>query len=288
MRGICLNIILLCLLFLSNCVQESSKKLFSNRKDSSENTFFTFHFVFMASAMVFFLIAGGGLHFRTRTVLYGLLFALSFAITIYTATKALKFGPMSVTCLAVSYALLIPTVAGIFLFEEPFTFTVGAGVLLMILSVYLICKSKDQERISVKWAVLTLLAVLGNGTCALLQKAYQYGNHGSTDMDFMPIAMLFATLLMLPFLLAAPKKSLRAVKSVWPCGVPAGLTNAFTNFVSLTLVSRMPATILYPVLSILCVFSALLPSVTLFHERLSAKQLVGIVIGILALLALNL
>ena len=85
---------------------------------------------------------------------------------------AIKVGSLSLTSLAISFSLLIPTVVGIVLYDEPLTawFFIGLGLLLA--SLVLINTKGGEIKITFKWIIFVLLAFIGNGSCSAVQNGY--------------------------------------------------------------------------------------------------------------------
>ena len=89
-------------------------------------------------------------------------------------------------------------------------------------------------------------------------------------------------------LVTEKKTVLTSVKRGWFWFLICGLATGGVNFGVMVMTNRLPNSVLFPVISAGSTVLTCLVSWLFYKERLSAKQTVGGVFGILAIIAMNL
>ena len=281
--------VFLIIIILGITFQQVVQKIYNNRAKGGA-------YIFSAAASfcaipVFLIASGGKLTFTSELWIYSILFAVSYAVAVAFNFLAIATGPLSLTALIVQYSLAVPAIYGLVVLDEPVTPFLIGGILLLMISLILINLEKKGEgkKITLKWGIFALLAFLGNGCCSTVGKVQQMNCGGEGKSEFMIAALLIASSsLFVTALFAERKVIIPSLKkgAVW-C-LLYGLANGVCNFLALVLASRMPASVLYPLISAGGIVAAIAVSVTIYREKLSKSQLLGVILGILAIVAFNL
>ena len=148
------TVLLILLAIVGTCSQSVFKKAFAIRHDAP----FVFSVVSVISSALYFSIsAGSNFTFTWDYVPYAVGFGVCYAASFLCFMYAIKEGSLALTSLALSYSLVIPTLFGlIFLGEDPTVFLV-IGIVLLLVSLYLINYEKGEKKITVRWMIFTLV-----------------------------------------------------------------------------------------------------------------------------------
>ena len=134
-----------------------------------------------------------------------------------------------------------------------------------------------------------ILAFLGNGFCSTVQKIQQLHFDGQYKSEFMIIAITISAVLL--FTLAFCRERERLFTGLNTCRLwilASGLSNGIVNFCTMILTNRLPASVMFPVISAGSTVLSSLVSIFLFKEELTRKQYAGLILGILSLVVMNL
>lgn len=245
----------------------------------------------LASLPVFLIASGGALEFRLDVSVYSLLFALGYCTTMVTGFLALKTGSLSLTALIIQYSLIVPAVYGMIFLNEPLKSTMLTGLVLLVVSLILVNLNKDEKAVrpTLKWAIYTGLSFLGNGVCNTVLKVQQVNFQGQYKSEFMLIGLgLSATLLVFLVLFFERRDILYNLRHGGYIGAGSGVCNGVCNFLMMVLAGTLPASVMYPIVSAGGTIAASIAALLIYKEKLSRRQLIGLGLGILAIVALNL
>lgn len=274
------NVCLLALATATLAAQSILKKSYTVRL--GKRGAFLFLAVSVLAAALFFLAAGGFSLHLTRSILpYALGFALSYGTAVTASLASIRLGSLSLTSLITSYSLLIPTLYGLFFLGEEVSLPFLFGLALLLISLFLVNGKKGTRgRITLPWMVAVSLAFLGNGICSTVQTAQQKAFFGAYKSETMLFALLLVFFAMLALSLFYERGditySLR--RGGWYAGL-CGVLNGACNFLVMLLSVRMPASLMFPVISAGGILLTCLVSRFLYRERLSGRQYLAILLG---------
>lgn len=291
-----MNSLYLFIIVLGIAIQSIAMKEHNKRVGGG---FFTFTVAATFSGFLMMLIySGGNLNFNIETISFAALFSVLFAVSILFHTFALSVGPLSLTALILSYSLLVPTFYGVFVYDEKLTGLSIAGIAFLAVSIYMTNFKKSIENpkaatLSKKWYIYVGLAFLGNGFCSVTQRAHQLYCDGQFGKEFMVIAFGLAALWLLPFMIKnemRKKNSWQFKNTLTKCWLwffLDALGVLVVNMLVIKLSVRMNASIMFPVISAGEILSVAAFSLLLYKERLSKMQIIGVIIGVIAVVFLN-
>ncbi len=258
-----------------------------NMKTERPNVFL-FSGVLSFTAVMFFIFASGmKLSFKYQLLPYSVSFAFFYVMAWFSCVYAMRAGSMALTTLANSFSLVIPTAYGIIFLKDEIRPTGVAGIVLLLLSIFLINTKGGNIKITPKWILFMTLSFIGNGMCSTVQKLQQLSFGGGCKYEFMIIALLIPSLVFLiPVLISGVR--VKDLKACVGYGVTAGLSNGVLNLLVMTLTGMLPSAILYPSLSAVGITFSFIISVLVYKERLRKKQAVGYAVGIMSVILLNL
>ena len=270
--------------------QNVAKKAYNEKASGGVYSFSAGSILF--AILIFLIPALGDFKFNSSTLIYSLAFAVCYSVATVCNFLAIATGPLSITSLAISYSLIIPTFYGLFALSEQSKPSLYIGIILLLISLLLINLEKkgEEKKITFKWAVFTLLAFIGNGSCSTIQKIQIENQNGNYKNEFMIIALLVSFLVILLTSVSGEKKAVipNLKKGFWLysiCGVANGIVNLLVILLSN---GRMAASVMFPLISAGGIIATFIISVTAYKEKLSICQSIGLLFGITSIVFLNL
>jgi multidrug transporter EmrE-like cation transporter len=132
------------------------------------------------------------------------------------------------------------------------------------------------------------LAFIGGGGCSAVQKGQQLAFQGAYKNEFMIVALGITTIAIGLCALIYEKKQivLFAKRSALWASL-CGAANGAVNYIVLLLSMRMAASIMFPIISAGGIVMAAMLSMTVYKEKLSGIQKIGLALGVLAIIVLN-
>lgn len=218
----------------------------------------------------------------------GLLFVSMFYLVALTTNV---FG-ISVTAVSNKMSVVIPVTAAVILYNDHINSIKMMGILLALGAVVLVSIKSEKSAIHVtkKWQyLLPVILFVGCGSIDMLVNYLQskfvtnaISNEYILSTSFLIAGILGSSAFLLLIFANKIKADLKSILVGFALGVP--------NFFCMYLVMKsletniMPASVFFPVNNISIVILSTLVSVVLFREKLSNKNIVGVVLSILAII----
>ena len=285
-----MNALLLTVTILFCSLQTVLKRVFTSRTGGKGT--FLFSAITCLGALGFFLVTGGRLSFEAGIVPYAIAFAASYAISSIFGILAVATGSMCLSSLIISCSLIIPSLYGLIFLKEPGGIGLYAGIVLLLIALVLVNRKDTSEKaipITPKWLLFVFLSFLGNGMCSVTQKMQQVAFDGAYKNEFMIIALCFVFLFtMLPALKAERKEFAPLIKSGWWLALLCGLFNGVVNLFVMILSGRVPASVMFPLISGGGIVLTYIVSKVVYKEQMSRRQFVGFILGLLSIIFLSL
>lgn len=261
-----------------------------NEKHTAGGMFFTG--ILSLFALVFFLISDkNGFTFPTAMFPYAVAFGLIYCISYFLTFVALACGPFTLSMLIISYSLVFPILFGIIFLHEPVSVFTCIGLVLLMISLFFVRENKGEKekKISVKWLIAIIIVTLGNGLLAIIQKMQQLEFNNECNNEFMIVGLAVSALVLLTGGIIKDRKQL---KEIMRYGIPyagsAGVANGINNLLTIAVNNLLPLSIVSPVFSGMKIVVSFLSATVLFKEKYMKRQIVGVGIGVIALVFLNL
>lgn len=240
-------------------------------------------------AAAFFAATSKGFDFNTEFLVYSAGFGASYATALICANLAIRHGPLALTSLVSSLALMVPTLYGIIFLNEPVEIWLVLGLIMLVLALCLINLKKDDKKISPKWALFAGLAFIGNGMCSTTQKMEQVAFSGAYKSEFMIAALLMVAVVAFIMAFLSEKGEITyCIKKGALYTILCGITNGVVNLFVMVLGNMMPASIMFPLISAFGIVGSFLVGRFMFKERLNSMQLAGLAAGIVSIVFFNL
>lgn len=281
-----MSALLLTCIVIAISMQNIIKKFYNEKVKCGAYTFVA---VSVAAAAVFFACSSGfNLTFSTDFLVYSLEFTLTYAVAVIFSFLAITSGPLSITALIFSYSLVIPTLYGMIFLGEKASIPLIIGLCLLAVSLFLINSRTGGGKITLRWVIYVFLAFLGNGVCTIVQNLQQREFNGLYKSEFMIAALLGVVVIVIPLILISERREfLPSMKRGGVLMVLCGVINGAANLLVMVLVTRMNASVLYPVMSAGGVLLTFFVSLFIYKERLSVKQYIAFALGTGAIVLMN-
>lgn len=272
---------------LFSVTQSATTKLFGKKSRHS----LLFNSIKAGAALLFFSVLSlfFGVTLHLPTILYGTLYGVSLALSMYGGYQALCRGPMAITGMIVSFSVVIPLLYGLTLCGEKMTLFKGVGLGFLALAILFtnLKKGEKGQKGDGRWLGFVFLTFFCNGICSVLQKRHQTVYPKAYLHEFMISAMLFCFILFtIIALLRTPVKVLWQEKGKG-YGVLSGAANGIANYLTLALAGLENASVLFPAISAGTILVTLACGFLLFHEKPRLTQLFAMVFGISAIVLLK-
>ncbi len=279
--------IFLCLAAAGVTFANFMSKQFNTKARVINPYFYSATFAFFA--MIFFVIsAGGKLYFTHQILPYSIIFGVIYGITSFSTVKAMKYGPISLTALVISISLVIPTLFGMIVLNDPIGISKYIGIVLIIFELILINVKKNNDmKFSFKWLIFAILCFLGNGFLTITQKIQQMTFDGRYKSEFMIIALAIVFVLFFILGLGVQGDKKKMLGECVKYAAPAGLVNGMVNFLVMVLTAMLPTAILFPSISAIDMSLTFILALVVFKEKMSKTQTIGYISGIISVVLLN-
>jgi len=281
-------------------------KKFGDKRPNAEITY-TF-----ATAVCAFILFGiialfSKSQFNVQSVPYSLLFALCYAGSTITFVLAVGCGSLALTTTIHSFALIIPTVLGFLVWNEPINVFKIIGILLFAAALLLMGEKaeKGEKLISTKWIILMIVSFFCEGFAPVAIKMHSMalGEETATACNNVFMVMAYGIAFVGIFVAAL----LREGKNVIPCeggkkknfmldslkiALPlaslGGICNGLYNLMNTVVANnKLNVSVFYPVISAGQLILTCVIAVVFFKEKLSLKQIAAILCGVVAIVLLN-
>ncbi|MCQ2437787.1 MAG: DMT family transporter [Clostridia bacterium] len=211
-------------------------------------------------------------------VLNGVLFLSSFLLMQYTIRKSGVVLPTVFMKLGV----MVPSLVSILFFHEQPTWMQCVGFALTVIAICVINLEKGSG--AVGGGLMLVILLLCNGSADGMSKVYEEVGVPELSGQFLLYTFLVALILCTAIML---KNKQRIGKTEWIYGLVIGIPNYFTTKCLLTSLATVPAVVAYPTFCVAAILLVTLAGVLFFHEKLSKRQIIGLVIVLAALVLLN-
>ena len=240
------------------------------------------------AALLFFVFTSDGLDFNLAVLPYSLGFAAAYCLAIALGVVAVKEGSLSLTSLITSYSLMMPTFYGLIFLNDPISFGLIPGLVLLVISLYFINKKDGESKFSPLWIVSVTVVFIGNGFCSIVQKMQQVAFDGAYKNEFMIFALGAVFLSMLVLFLVKERSYARlCVRSGAVLSLVCGLMNGIVNLFVMILSGLMPVSLMFPMISAGGIILVAAVSKFIYKERLTRLQWLGLAFGVGAVVFLN-
>lgn len=219
----------------------------------------------------------------------GMLLGLFSALSYFFMSQALITGSMSYTVFIASTAMLVPVIAGTAVWKDPISAVQIVGIVILLVSFYLGMETKKKEKLSWQWIISCIIMFVSTGMIGVMQKVQQQSSFKEETDSFLVWGFIFASIFMsIPVLLSKNRKNVItfSMKSyIYALG--SGIGYAIINIINLYLVGKMPSSVFFPAYNGSVILVTTIAGALFFKEKLSTRQYVSILVGIIGVILVN-
>ena len=281
-----LMVFVLCALAVSKVWLQGnySKKYLSGNRDT---TLFN-AFIFLTASVLFLPSAVG---VSIQTIFFSVAFAVLTVIFQLTYTKALSIGNLSLTVMLVNFSMLFPVLLSAQIFEEPISLLRGIGVLLTVISFLFGVNIQSKDKVNKKWLIFAVASMLANGGIGIVQKFFGESSFCGEKSAFVSWAYIFAGLIAFTIFGILSSKHNKAEritnKSFYKYAIIIGCILSCFQLLNTYAIATIDGTFLFPTYAGGSIILSALLGLLWFRERLSFKQTISLIIGIVAIILMN-
>lgn len=290
--------IFLIIILLLRVPQNFSSKKTSGLVTNSQSYFLYGTYSYTLAGLIAFvmLLFDGMSGFSLPAVGISALGAVSLAVSLFCSIEALKSGVMVLAAMAGSAGLLLPCIAGIFMFNEPMKPMQFIGIALLIFSGWLLIGySKEQTGSFTPRTLLLLIgSMLSNGSVMLAQKIFsKYLPDTSVSIfSFLTFGLIGIGMFigLVPSLLSqSGRAKIAAVpKPVFLYGTISSIILLAINQLATLAGRNVPSAIMFPINDGGATIITAITAAIFFKEKLTVRSVCGLILGIGSLIVINL
>ena len=243
-------------------------------------------------SMLFFLLTDrGGLCFAPEIFPYALISGVLFCSASFLTYLALGCGSFTISMLILSYSGVFSIVYGLAVLGETASAFTYCGFAAIMVSLFLTRGAGDREKkgTSLRWAIYILLSFVGSGMFGVVMRMQQIAFDNAYTNEYMIVTLGFSALVLLTVgLIRDGKDTWYILRHGGIYAACSGISNGATNLMGLWINTMMPISLSSPIRAGVKVILSFLLSKVIFKEHFLIRQAVGVAVGALALVLLNL
>ena len=280
-------LVLLCCLLATGKV--TTQSAFSKRsvKNFPDVVFFI-GLTFTVSALIFLPDLFGC---SSAVWLYGTAFGLSSMLFQLTYTRALSMGNVSLTVMMSNLSMIFTVLLSALVFDDPVSPAQLIGILLTLAVFVVSTDFKTRDAVGKSWFVLALTAMLSSGLAGCTQKFFSEFGPSDESRAFVSCSYLVGAVATFAFYLILHakhrRKTYKTAPPVFLYALGVGGFLAVFQTVYQYSINNIPGTFLFPTYAGGCIILSTLMGVVLFKDKLSRKQLLSLVMGLVAVVLMN-
>jgi len=288
-------------------------------KNTTDN-FLYLGIMFLLSA--FTLVFAGGLSSCSAFIL-----GLSFVTGVFMvleevfSMKALQYGPMSLTVMVGMSSMVVPLFPAALLWQQPIGPKQVAGVLMILCSMALVLELFDHKKkekpensanadspvstedegkpgremsygITPRWIGFVIIVFFAGGTIGICETAQAVSVYSDETIPFLSRAFVTAGLLCSGLMVYNTKVrgeavTMRPDRKLGLGFAATGIMMALLYVFMISAVKVLPAAVVYPVTNGGRLLMVTVVDVVKFHQKLSRHQIIGLLIGVSAIIVLS-
>lgn len=211
---------------------------------------------------------------------------------LYFKMQSMATGPVALSTLIGSCAFIIATWFGVIYASEKISNSQLIGMILILVSLVLcVNPRKSAEKLSLKWFLYCMVFFFAGGFVGILYRLF-----GSSDVSeqvntmMLTAAVVSAVLFFISgvFVNRAAKQGIPTIhKDAWSYIILSGIAGCIYIRLNIPLSNIIHSAVFFPVSNGSMMILSTLAGSILFKEKLSKVQLIGILLGIVAIIVIG-
>ena len=244
--------------------------------------------LFLFTAIIFFSDA---VNASSVTVLYAAMLGVIEISYQFFYINSLSLGSVSLTILIVNLFNVIPVILSALVFGDAISPLRITGIVMTLLSFAVCTDFSFKEKNAKKWFLCTLGVAVASASANVLQKFFAESPVASENSAFVSWGYIFAFVFSLAFYLVnssiKEKKTFKTSPRVFVYAAICGGLLAVYMYINTKALTFIPGTFFFPAYSGISTILSTMVGIILFKDKLSKKQFLGIAVGIIALVLVN-
>ncbi len=264
--------------------------LLHKAKIEGKGSVYTFNlFSSLLWCVLLFAVNLGKITINLQILFWAVLYGIVQALFIFFKTNAMNSGPVAITTLIGNSSLLISVIFSFLMWGEPIGAVKFLGIVLLLFALFLCTYKKSGENnFSKKWIVYTVFFLVFCASVGLVFKAFSKTpvKAMADDMMFISAIVMSVSFFVLS-LLSGGFKTMKQngfkIKSFLAFAIFSGILSCLYNRLNIYLSGELDAVIFFPFFNGGVILLSTILSVITCKEKLSTRQIIGIIIGIAAI-----
>ena len=243
--------------------------------------------------LLLILVVKNGFNCNLSTFLISCFSGIMLAASSGFSLAAMKSGTVALTSLFGTAGILVPCIAGIFLFGQPMSWGQWGGIALFFVAAYLLIGSsaKIYSEFSLKTYLFLVGAMLSNGFTMLAQQMFTfYVPNGEVSVfSFLSFCVVGVLLLILACIRTKGEQKVQYKLSpkLLVLGAVSSVVVFIINQLATLSTSLVPPAILFGFINGGSTIIAAIAAAVCFREKLTLRTIFGIAIGVISLIIIK-
>lgn len=257
---------------------------------SGKGSVYTFNlFSSLLWCVLLFAVNLGKITLNFEILLWAIIYGVVQTLFIFLKTNAMNSGPVSITTLIGNSSLLISVVFSFIVWNEPIGVIKFIGILFLLLALVLCTyKKSGNEPVSKKWLFYTIFFLIFAASVGLVFKAFSKTSVKAMadDMMFISAVVMSVSFFILSLITGGFKTIKEKSFNIKPFiifSVASGILSCLYNRLNIFLSGELDAVIFFPCFNGGVILLSTVLSVISCKEKLTPRQIIGIIIGVLAI-----
>lgn len=244
------------------------------------------------AVLLVWTLASGNFAISAAAVGFGVVYGIILCLFLYLKTQAMATGPVALTSLIANCAFIIATWFGVIYANETVVPLQIIGMVVMVAALFLcINPKKSGEKLTLRWFVWCFSFFLIGGFLGIFNKVFGKSSVAEQINSMMLVASVvsFVLFILSGLTINAAKKcdKPKIYKESITYIISCGFVGCIYIRMNLWLAGVIPSVIFFPISNGANVLLSALLGRVVFKEKLSAMQVVGIFIGLAAVLLIG-
>ena len=246
-------------------------------------------------ALLLILLTEAGFQINLLTILFATVSGLAFFFATFCSVNAMKSGTVGLDSMFGTAGMIIPILAGVFLFNKQVAPMQYMGLVVFFVSAYLLINASKTvySNFSYKTLLFLIGSMVSNGCTMLAQQMFTtYVPDGDVSvfsfLSFAIIAALSAIFYGSLVTTGKPEKgTVRLSKQLLVCGVALATAVFVINQLATICTRTVPPAILF---TFICGGGTIISTIVaalVYKEKITRKSAIGIVLGIVSLVIIK-
>lgn len=244
--------------------------------------------------LLLIIVAGNGFKCNTLTLLISMFSGLMMVFSTGFSLATLKNGTVALSSMFSTAGILIPCIAGVFLFDKPISAGQIFGVLLFFIASYFLLSSskKIYSGFSIKTFFLLIGLMLTEGFTMLSQQAFAfYIPDGDVSvfsfLSFSTLGVIMLAAIPIMSKTAKQDESSHLTHSLLFLGTILSIAVFIINQLATLASSIVPPAILFTFINGGSTIIGSIVAALCFKEKFTVRSVIGIVLGVVALIIIK-